>query len=547
MTGPTPDPGRPRTQPTPATAHEHSGHPKRLEHANAQLARRNEQLVEALNSARDALATLRERVAALDSPPQTHAVVTFARDVWADLVSNGRPIRARLAPGLEDRLHPGDEVLLNEELTVVARIDPDESPARHGDVMIVHELWDTDRLVVTARGEDRRVVRRAHQLQGVPLKPGDPVLIDSRAALALEPVPVLEVEDLTLEEVPDVSYDDIGGLSEEIDQIRDAIELPYLHPELYRDHQLRPPKGVLLYGPPGTGKTLIAKAVAASLARQSAQRDTTATGASGTPRSYFLNVKGPELLNKFVGETERQIRVVFTKAKEHASDGIPVVVFFDEMEALFRARGSGISSDVETTIVPQLLAEIDGVEQLNNVIIIGASNREDMLDPAVMRPGRLDTKIRIGRPDATAAREIFSKYVVPSLPLGAEVLAEADGNRQVAVAHLIDTVVDFLYERSEEHHLCSLLFASGRKEEVYFADIVSGAMIANIVDRAKRLAIKQVLAGGDKGLTGEHLRQACAAEFRESGNVPGVASADEWWRVLDTRGERVVDVIPPVR
>jgi proteasome-associated ATPase len=348
-------------------------------------------------------------------------------------------------------------------------------------------------------------------------------------------VPRSEVENLVLEEVPDISYEDIGGLGPQIEQIRDAVELPFLHPQLYREHGLKPPKGILLYGPPGCGKTLIAKAVANSLAARAAER----SGVSET-KSYFLNIKGPELLDKYVGETERHIRLIFSRAREKASDGSPVIVFFDEMDSLFRTRGTGVSSDVETTIVPQLLSEIDGVERLDNVIVIGASNREDMIDPAILRPGRLDVKIKIERPDAESARDIFSKYLTANLPLHADDLREFGGDRDACVAGMIRATVERMYTETEENRFLEVTYANGDKEILYFKDFNSGAMIQNIVDRAKKMAIKDFLDLGQKGLRISHLLAACIDEFKENEDLPNTTNPDDWARISGKKGERIV-------
>jgi proteasome-associated ATPase len=370
------------------------------------------------------------------------------------------------------------------------------------------------------------------------LRAGDALLLDGRSGFVLEHLPKPEVEELVLEEVPDVSYEDIGGLSRQIEAIRDAVELPFLHADLYLEHQLKPPKGILLYGPPGCGKTLIAKAVANSLAKQVA----TMTGQESGGRSYFLNIKGPELLNKYVGETERQIRLIFQRAKEKSSEGMPVIVFFDEMDSIFRTRGSGVSSDVENTIVPQLLSEIDGVEQLKNVIVIGASNREDMIDPAILRPGRLDVKIKIERPDKDAAADIFSKYLLASLPIAGDLLQRHDGARDNALAAIIGETVERMYSDAEENRFLEVTYANGDKEVLYFKDFNSGAMIENIVSRAKKMAIKRFLESGQKGIRPEDLFTAVADEFKENEDLPNTTNPDDWARISGKKGERIVYV-----
>ena len=422
--------------------------------------------------------------------------------------------------------------MLNESMNVVAVRSFEDI----GELVTFKEyLGSGDRALVIGHTDEERVVRVAGPLRASKVRAGDSLLFDVRAGYVYEKVPKAEVEELILEEVPDIDYSDIGGLREQIESIRDAVEMPFMHPELFAEHELKAPKGILLYGPPGCGKTLIAKAVANSLAKKVAERTGREEG-----RSFFLNIKGPELLNKYVGETERHIRLVFQRAREKASEGMPVIVFFDEMDSLFRTRGSGVSSDVENTIVPQLLSEIDGVETLDNVIVIGASNREDMIDPAILRPGRLDVKIKIDRPDAEAAREIFSKYLVPTLPIHPEDLAEHDGDAAAACSAMIQRSAEFMYSDAEENKFLEVTYANGDKEVLYFKDFNSGAMIENIVSRAKKSAIKDFLATGEKGIRVHHVLDACVDEFRENEDLPNTTNPDDWARISGKKGERIV-------
>ncbi len=493
----------------------------------------NERLAQTLREARDQIMKLKEEVDRLAQPPAGFGTfIQRNEDDSVDVFTGGRKLRVNVSPAVEiDTLVKGQEVMLNEALNVVAALDFEEV----GEVVMFKELLaDGERALVIANADEERVVRLADPLKADTLRAGDSLLLDQRAAYAYERVPKSEVEELILEEVPDIDYASIGGLVAQIDAIRDAVELPYLHPELFTEHQLKPPKGVLLYGPPGCGKTLIAKAVANSLAKKVAAR----TGQEG--KSYFLNIKGPELLNKYVGETERHIRLVFQRAREKASHGTPVIVFFDEMDSLFRTRGSGVSSDVENTIVPQLLSEIDGVEALENVLVIGASNREDMIDPAILRPGRLDVKIKIERPDAESARDIFSKYLLPALPLHADDLAEFGGNRDACVEGMIRATVERMYTETEENRFLEVTYANGDKEVLYFKDFNSGAMIQNIVDRAKKMAIKDFLEHDQRGLRVQHMLQACVDEFKENEDLPNTTNPDDWARISGKKGERIV-------
>ena len=514
------------------------------------LSTRNTKLMETLREARQQLIALREEVDRLGAPPSGYGVLVHTYDdSTVDVFTSGRKMRLTCSPNVDaTALRPGQTVRLNEALTIVEACEFE----RVGEISSLREiLEDGKRALVVGHADEERVVWLATPLQEMAddeapedpdgpsrrLRPGDSLLVDTKAGYAFERIPKAEVEDLVLEEVPDVGYEDIGGLGRQIEQIRDAVELPFLHKDLFREYSLRPPKGVLLYGPPGCGKTLIAKAVANSLAKKIAEaRGQDARDA----KSYFLNIKGPELLNKFVGETERHIRLIFQRAREKASEGTPVIVFFDEMDSIFRTRGSGVSSDVETTVVPQLLAEIDGVEGLENVIVIGASNREDMIDPAILRPGRLDVKIKIERPDAESALDIFSKYLDDSLPVNADDLAEFGGDRAACIRGMIERVVERMYAESDDNRFLEVTYANGDKEVLYFKDFNSGAMIQNIVDRAKKYAIKSVLDTGTPGLRVGHLFDSIVDEFAENEDLPNTTNPDDWARISGKKGERIV-------
>jgi proteasome-associated ATPase len=500
----------------------------------AGVSAQNERFANTLREARDQIVALKEEVDRLAQPPAGFGVFLMANeDGTADIFTGGRKLRVNVSPSVElEDLQRGQELMLNEALNVVEAMEFELI----GDIVTLKEiLEDGERALVVGHTDEERVVRLAEPLLDGTLRTGDALLLEPRSGYVYERVPKSEVEELVLEEVPDIDYRQIGGLGNQIEQIRDAVELPYLHAELFKEYELRPPKGVLLYGPPGCGKTLIAKAVANSLAKKVAE-------VTGQPqgKSYFLNIKGPELLNKYVGETERQIRLVFQRAREKASEGTPVIVFFDEMESLFRTRGSGVSSDVENTIVPQLLAEIDGVEGLENVIVIGASNREDMIDPAILRPGRLDVKIKIERPDAEAAKDIFSKYLVDTLPLHSEDLSEHGGSTAGTVDAMIQSVVERMYSETEENRFLEVTYANGDKEVLYFKDFNSGAMIQNIVDRAKKMAIKDFLDQEQRGLRVSHLLAACVDEFKENEDLPNTTNPDDWARISGKKGERIV-------
>ncbi|MGV7228361.1 MAG: proteasome ATPase [Nitrospirales bacterium] len=503
-------------------------------HQLDQTQQKNERLVSSLQEAKTQIEALRKEVEKLTAPPSTFAIFYGTNsDGTINVSLGGRKLRVNLHPSIpRDSLKKGQEVILNEGLNVIEARGYDPQ----GEIVHLKQLLDDGRAVVSLRLDDERVVEISDALKQQKLSVGDHLLFEPRSGYLTEKLPKSEMEELVIEEVPDINYDHIGGLEKELEQVKDAVELPFLHPDLFAEHQLSPPKGLLLYGPPGCGKTLIAKAVANSIAKKLGHLK------GKDIRSYFLHIKGPELLNKYVGESERQIREVFAKAKEKASHGHPVIVFFDEMDALFRTRGTGISSDIESTIVPQFLSEIDGVESLRDVIVIGASNRQDLIDPAVLRPGRLDIKIKIPRPDKQGAKDILGKYLLADLPLAESTMAEQKRDRTAYVQHLIDTTVEAMYAKTEENRFLEVTYANGEKETVYFKDFSSGALIESVVSRAKKLSIKRTISGGEKGLTSEDFLHAIREEFKEQEDLPNTTHPDDWAKIAGKKGEKIIHV-----
>jgi proteasome-associated ATPase len=525
---------RRKLEATPKRIHELE---RRLAETAADLAsarENNDKMATTLREAREQLVALKEQVEKLSQPPASYGIYLqpYEDDATADVFTNGRKLRVNLSPEVDLKdVRRGQEVILNEAMNVIGISNYEVQ----GEVVTLKELMEGgQRALVIGRTDEERVVELADPVMDTTLRAGDSLLLEPKSGHILEKLPKPEVEELILEEVPDISYEDIGGLDGQIEEIRDAVELPFLHGELFREHKLDPPKGILLYGPPGCGKTLVAKAVANSLAKKVAE----ITG-SNDRRSYFLNIKGPELLNKYVGETERQIRMIFQRAKEKSEEGVPIIVFFDEMDSLFRTRGSGISSDIESTIVPQLLAEIDGVETLKNVIVVGASNREDLIDPAILRPGRLDVKIKVDRPDEVSARDIFAKYLTTEIPIS-EAESQQHGSPQAAVTAIINETVDKMYSDDDDNRFLEVTYANGDKEVLYFKDFSSGAMIENIVRRAKKTAIKRAIAGEPKGVGMQDMLSAIVQEYRENEDLPNTTNPDDWAKISGKKGERIV-------
>ncbi len=504
----------------------------RTQHHDAE--RQNEKLVAMLQEAKQQIELLKEEVDKLCAPPNTYGVFIRAnKDGTSEILMDGRPMRVNVHPNLDPfELNEGQYVVLNEAFNIIEGAEY----TQRGEVCTVVDAISDSRVIVSGHTDDERVVTLSEPLRREHIKVGDPLMVDMRTQYAFEKLPKSSVEEVMLEEIPDVTYEDIGGLGDQIEILRDSVELPYMHPEVFLEHKLRPPKGILLYGPPGCGKTLIAKAVANSLAK----RIETRTGKATT--AYFLNVKGPELLNKYVGETESKLREVFKKARDKASQDVPVVVFFDEMDSLFRMRGSGISSDMEATVVAQFLSEIDGVEALENVIVIGASNRQDLIDPAVLRPGRLDLKVKVSRPDRDAARQILQKYLTPDLPLHKSAIAKFGEDREATCLQMIDELIENMYSTGDENKFLEVTYAKGEREIFYFKDFASGAMLENVVARAKRKAVKRFLLNGEHGITADDMIESVREEFKENEDLPNTTNPDDWARISGRKGERIINV-----
>ncbi len=501
---------------------------------SADSERQNERLVNALHEAKEQIALLKEEVDKLCAPPNNYGIFNRSnKDGTVEIVVDGRPMRVNVHPNVDPfQFEEGQLVVLNEAFNIIEA----SGYVSRGEIASIVDFIADNRAIVLGHTDDERVITLAEPLRHEKLKIGDHILFDPRTNYGFEKLPKSAVEEVVLEEIPDITYDDIGGLGDQIEILRDSVELPYIYPEVFADYKLRPPKGILLYGPPGCGKTLIAKAVANSLAKSIEQR----TGKETTP--YFLNVKGPELLNKYVGETEHKLREVFKKAREKASENVPVVIFFDEMDSLFRMRGSGISSDMEATVVAQFLSEIDGVESLTNVIVIGASNRQDLIDPAVLRPGRLDLKIKVHRPDAKAAHEIFSKYLTPDLPFHASAIEKYGDNLQDVVDGMIKETIHRMYETSEENKFLEVTYAKGEREIFYFKDFASGAMIENIIARSKKRAVKRFINNKEHGIKFEDIIESVNDEFKENEDLPNTTNPDDWARISGRKGERIINV-----
>ena len=502
----------------------------------AQALSQNERLAATLREAREQIIALKEEVEKLTAPPSGFGVfLGVNEDGTINLSSGGRKLRVNVHPDIDPKsLQPGQELMLNEALNVVEACAYEVQ----GEVVQLKEMLGLDRALVIGNADEERVVQIGEPLRNRTLRAGDSLLLDVRSGFVLEHLPKPEVEELILEEVPDISYQDIGGLGDQIEQIRDAVELPFLHADLFAEHQLKPPKGILLYGPPGCGKTLIAKAVANSLAKKVAE-------VTGQPsgRSYFLNIKGPELLNKYVGETERQIRLIFQRAKEKSTRGRAGdrVLRRDGLD-LPDPRVGGVLRRREHHRAPAAVRDRRGraAQERDRDRRLQPRGHDRPGDPAAGPAGREDQDRAARR--LGAASDIFSKYLLASLPLAEDVVASAGGDREAALARIIDEGVKRMYSDADENRFLEVTYANGDKEVLYFKDFNSGAMIENIVSRAKKMAIKRFLETGEKGIKAADLFAAVTDEFKENEDLPNTTNPDDWARISGKKGERIVYV-----
>ena len=400
---------------------------------------------------------------------------------------------------------------------------------KNGPVVKISELLTDGRLRVgNETGISDAVVIRSSLLSKEKLKPGLDLRLDSNQRVAVEVIGMGKRLDRSLARVEPIPWSRIGGQHEAVEAIRDSIELPYLHANLFKRFNHPVPKGFLLYGPPGCGKTLLGKATAHNLRLQI--RDQTGEDHP----EFFLSVKGPEILNMWLGESERQVRDLFSQCREKAAEGHLAFLFIDEAESILGTRqASRIGNNILSTLVPMFCTEMDGLEALNNVVVIIASNRADLIDPAILRPGRIDRKIRVRRPDKEAAREIYKIYLNEELPL-----AEARDN-------LVNAIVDEHYSKGDPNRFLDVQYRSGRHDYLFRGDLASGAIIAAIVERAKEIAIKRSIEQKKESpLTRQDLLEALSKEYRENDLFPPSDITEDWLKLTDFEPGNVVRLSP---
>ena len=535
-------------------------------------------LFQIIRNFRELMLEMQRDLNALTSPPLPYGYVArlFVEDQMVDIVMGNERRKVNVLSEIDvAKLKIGQRVTLAAANLAILSVD--EEWEKIGQEAKVSALLDNGAARVITHLDETRDVMLAEPLREMKIREGD-ILLTS-GYFAFSKLPKVEADELLLERVPEISFSQIGGLKNQIYTLLEAIEYPALYPELFKMHKLKPTKGILIYGPPGCGKTLLAKAVANRLAQKTREKI-----GKDNIWAYFINIKGPELLNKYVGETERKIREVFYRAKEKASEGCPVIIFFDEFESLFRTRGSGISSDVESTNVPQFLSMMDGVEELNNIVVIGASNRQDLIDPAVLRPGRFDLKVKVDRPDKIDAKEILKIYITSDLPWGEDSEGKQyvgqknhsvidrlhGGNRymvdlstpELVVEHMINVVVEYLYydgrpvawtdrrgNQLEYNTECiEITWADGEIKMLHIKDIlVSGAMIESVISRVKKAAIRRAVTTGKQGIRMIDFYESIRDEIKESSDLPNTNNPDDWAKIIGQRsesGQRIVNVRP---
>src|SRR5467141_3568043 len=512
-----------------------SGDPVRrdLLELRPQISDQQETIVEA----RRMIEKLEEVIKKVTSP--ANRIGTFlgatSRDT-AHIVVGGADYYCNVDPRIPlAKLKNGTRVLVNEAYVIVGDLGFETA----GPVTKITEVLSDDRLRVgSEHGLQSIVLQRSADLASSTLKSGDEVRVDSNYRMALEMLSSTKSHEHYLDVVPELPWEKVGGQEGALQAIKDAIELPLLHPDLFKKFQHATPKGFLLYGPPGCGKTLIGKATAFNLTKQLGAK-------SGTEmREYFMHVKGPEILNMWVGESERMVREIFATAREKRGEDFMPFLFIDEAESILGTRRASRHSNILSTLVPMFCSEMDGIDSLNDVVIILASNRADLIDPAILRPGRIDRKIKVNRPNREGAREVYRIYLTPDLPYDGALGKEAE-NIGAAVDKLIERFVDWQFTRREENKFLEVTLRSGRKEVLYRSDLISGAIIASIVERAKAIAIKRAIATQQpEGIRETDLQLAFNAEYVENDIFPSSDVTEDWLKLIDYEPENVVKIAP---